>query len=116
MNAQQKTLAVVLGGAFATALAFSPLANADMGKSGNPFAMNALSKGYQVADAKDGKCGTGKCGANKKKADGSCCAGGASMKKADGSCCAAAAATDGKKADGTCSADMKKAKECNCKH
>ncbi len=47
MNAQQKTLAVVLGGAFATALAFSPLANADMGKSGNPFAMNALAKGIR---------------------------------------------------------------------
>jgi uncharacterized low-complexity protein len=107
MNAQKKSLAIVLGGAFATALAFAPIANADQ----NPFAMNALAKGYQVADAKDGKCGTGKCGANKKKADGSCCAGGASMKKADGSCCAGGA--EKKKADGTCSAEMK-AKQGNC--
>jgi uncharacterized low-complexity protein len=108
MNAQKRTLAVVLGGAFAASLAMSPIANAEQ----NPFAMHTLGKGYVVADAKDGKCGTGKCGANKKKADGTCCSGGA-QKKADGSCCAAAA--DGKKADGTCSAD-KKAKEGNCKH
>ncbi|HEY8085195.1 MAG TPA: hypothetical protein VIE69_06300 [Methylophilaceae bacterium] len=101
MNAQQRTLAVVLGSAFAASLAMSPIASADQ----NPFGMQALSKGYTVADAKDGKCGTGKCGANKKKADGSCCMGGA-QKKADGSCCAAASA-DGKKADGTCSADKK---------
>jgi uncharacterized low-complexity protein len=107
MNAQQKTLAVVLGGVFATTLAMSSIANADQ----NPFAMKTLTKAYQVADAKDGKCGTGKCGAAKKKADGSCCAGGPSMKKADGTCCAAS----DKKADGTCSAD-KKSKEGNCKH
>jgi uncharacterized low-complexity protein len=106
MNAQQKTLAVVLGGVFATTLAMSSLASADQ----NPFAMKTLTKGYTVADAKDGKCGTGKCGANKKKADGSCCASGAE-KKADGSCCAAS----DKKADGNCSAD-KKSKEGNCHH
>tara|TARA_R110002049_G_scaffold273438_1_gene451175 strand:+ start:321 stop:512 length:192 start_codon:yes stop_codon:yes gene_type:complete len=36
----------------------------------NPFALNDLSQGYQVAQAekaKDGKCGEGKCGASKKK-------------------------------------------------
>jgi len=44
----------------------------------NPFAMQDLGKGYQVADKhmdgkcggdkkKDGKCGEGKCGGDKKK-------------------------------------------------
>lgn len=37
----------------------------------NPFELKTLGQGYQVADAekaKDGKCGNGKCGADKKKA------------------------------------------------
>jgi uncharacterized low-complexity protein len=36
--------------------------------SGNPFALDSLAKGYQVATAEktaDGKCGEGKCGAKK---------------------------------------------------
>ncbi|MDP1862529.1 MAG: hypothetical protein Q8K52_01320 [Thiobacillus sp.] len=36
--------------------------------NGNPFALNDLSQGYQIAQAekaKDGKCGEGKCGATK---------------------------------------------------
>ncbi|SDK81249.1 hypothetical protein SAMN05192566_2530 [Methylophilus rhizosphaerae] len=37
----------------------------------NPFELKTLGQGYQVADAekaKDGKCGNGNCGADKKKA------------------------------------------------
>ncbi|MFM9914065.1 MAG: hypothetical protein ACKVN9_11080 [Methylophilaceae bacterium] len=107
MNAQKKTLAIVLGGTFAASLAMSPVVNADQ----NPFAVNALTKAYQVADAKDGKCGTGKCGADKKKAmeekakEGSCSA----DKAKEGSCSA------DKAKEATCSAD-KKAKEGSCKH
>ncbi len=86
MNAQKKTLAIVLGGTFAASLAMSPVVNADQ----NPFAMNALTKAYQVADAKDGKCGTGKCSAAKKKA------------------------MEEKAKEATCSAEMKAAKEGNC--
>jgi uncharacterized low-complexity protein len=88
MNAQKRTLAIVMGGVFSTTMALSPIVHAESEKGGNPFAMQTLTKAYQVADAKDGKCGTGKCGANKKKADGTCCAGGPGMKKADGTCCA----------------------------
>lgn len=103
MNTQKKTLAVLVGGAFAASLTMSPIVNADQ----NPFALNALSKGYQVADAKDGKCGTGKCGANKKAMEekakeGSCHA----DKAKEGSCHA------DKAKEGSCSAD--KAKEGSC--
>lgn len=114
MNAQKKTLAVVMGGAFATTLALSPMAHAAVEKGGNPFAMQSLTKAYQVADAKDGKCGTGKCGANKKKmmedkaAEGNCSA---DKKAAEGNCSA-----DKKAAEGKCNAADMKAKEGNCKH
>ncbi|PKO83350.1 MAG: hypothetical protein CVU17_08175 [Betaproteobacteria bacterium HGW-Betaproteobacteria-11] len=96
-----KTLSLAVGAAF-TALAFTPAAFA----AGNPFAMQKLDSGYQLAgnDAtktdgkcgasmgekkKEGKCGEGKCGADMKKKqamhDGKC---GASMdeKKKEGKC------------------------------
>ena len=62
-----KSLLPAIGVVFA-ATALSPLAFA----ADNPFAMQKLSGGYQLADAhmddkkKDGKCGEGKCGADKK--------------------------------------------------
>ena len=98
MNAQKKTLAIVLGGAFAATLVMSPIVNADQ----NPFAMKTLGNGYQVADAekmKDGKCGTGKCSASKKKKM-------MEEKAKEGNCSA------DKAKEGTCSAD--KAKEATC--
>jgi len=104
MNAQKKTLAIVLGGTFAASLAMSPVVNADQ----NPFAMNALTKAYQVADAKDGKCGTGKCGANKKAMEDKAKEGSCHADKAkEGSCSA------DKAKEATCSAD-KKGKEGSC--
>ena len=57
-------LTVALGAAFAASLAVAPSAKA----TGNPFTMDSLKNGYQVAgdDKKaDGKCGEGKCGATK---------------------------------------------------
>ena len=98
MNAQKKTLALVLGGAFAAAVGVTPIANA----AENPFALKPLSSGYMVADhhegekMPDGKCGTGKCGSNMKK-----------QKAEEGKC----GAKEGK--EGSCGAD-KKAKEGNC--
>ena len=98
----KKTLiAAAAGTAFAAVLA-APVASA----ASNPFALSALSSGYQVADnhadkpaegkcgadkakAKDGKCGEGKCGADKAKAkDGKCGEGkcGANLKAHDGKC------------------------------
>ena len=123
MTVSNKTLALAIGGAFLLSVGTASFAAGE-----NPFAAKSLSSGYQVADAdmkkmKDGKCGTGKCGANKKKAEaaakakeaeGKCSA---EMKDKEGSCSAemkdkAADATD-KAAEGSCSAEMK-GKEGSC--
>ena len=105
MNKTQKTISLAIGGAFALSIAAATVNAAE-----NPFALKSLSSGYQVADnhtkAKDGKCGTGKCGANKKKtekaAEGKCSA----EKAAEGKCSAE------KAAEGKCSAE--KAHEGKC--
>ena len=95
MNKQQ-LLSVAVGSAFA-AVTLMPVAHA-----ANPFAADTLQNGYQVAQTdikkKDGKCGEGKCGAEKKK-DGKC---GADKKK------------DGKCGEGKCGGDMKKKKDGKC--
>ena len=107
MNKTQQTLALLVGGAFAASVATTAVA------AENPFAIKSLASGYMVADAhekmKDGKCGTGKCGAGmKKKAEkakeGACSA----EKAAEGKCSAE------KAAEGKCSAE--KAKEGSCNH
>jgi uncharacterized low-complexity protein len=74
MNVTQKTLALAVGGALALSVSTVSFAEAE-----NPFAIKSLSSGYQVADnhekAADGKCGEGKCGAEKgaeKAKDGKC--------------------------------------------
>jgi uncharacterized low-complexity protein len=94
MNVTKKSLVLMVGGAIAATAMVSSLHAAE-----NPFNAKSLASGYMVADAgdaskmKDGKCGTGKCGANKKK-----------MKEAS---CGAEKAKEG-----SCSAD--KAKEASC--
>ena len=61
MKTRTATLTLALTAALGTAgIAYAA--------NGNPFALNDLSQGYQVAQAeksKDGKCGEGKCGAIK---------------------------------------------------
>ena len=89
---KMNSLTLAVGAAFATTV----LSAAAFAGS-NPFAMQKLDSGYQLAAAdankkmdgscgdkmKDGKCGEGKCGADMKKvSDGKC---GADKKK-DGSC------------------------------
>ena len=99
MNATKNSMAVVIGSAFVASIAATSVNAAE-----NPFAIKSLSSGYMVAEAdkaKDGKCGTGKCGADK-KAEGSC---GADKAK-EGSCNA------DKAKEGACNAD--KAKEGSC--
>lgn len=99
MNANKKSMAVVIGGAFVASIAATTVNAAE-----NPFALKSLSSGYMVAEAdkaRDGKCGTGKCGADK-KAEGAC---GADKAK-EGSCHA------DKAKEGSCHAD--KAKEGSC--
>ncbi|HWU82140.1 MAG TPA: hypothetical protein VN063_01520 [Methylophilaceae bacterium] len=107
MKASKKTLAVVVGSAFVASIAATSVNAAT-----NPFQAKTLSAGYMLADGsdkmKDGKCGTGKCGAEKKKMmeekakEGSCSA----DKAKEGSCHA------DKAKEGSCSAD--KAKEGSC--
>lgn len=95
-------------------LALTLLAAASAHAAGNPFEIQTLQQGYQVADAsdskmKDGKCGSGKCGAHKKdKAaekmkEGSCSA----DKMKEGSCAA------DKMKEGSCSADKMKEGSCH---
>ena len=104
MNKTQKNISLAIGSAFALSIAAAAVNAAE-----NPFALKSLSSGYQVADnhtkAKDGKCGTGKCGASKKTekaAEGKC-----SAEKAHEGKCGGEKSTEGK-----CSAD--KAHEGKC--
>ncbi|HEY0563247.1 MAG TPA: hypothetical protein VGD04_07960 [Methylophilus sp.] len=108
MKSSTTTLALAVSGALALSLGAASLQAAE-----NPFAMKTLSNGYQVADhhekMKDGKCGTGKCGAAKKEgmekeAEGKC---NADMKHGEGSCGA------DKMKEGSCHGDMK-GKEGSC--
>jgi uncharacterized low-complexity protein len=101
MNTSGKTIAMVIGGAF-VALAATGVSAAE-----NPFAIKTLSSGYMVADAEkgaEGKCGAGKCGAEKKdKAKEGSCGG---DKAKEGSCHA------DKAKEGSCSGE--KGKEGSC--
>ncbi|MDH5435238.1 MAG: hypothetical protein OEX83_00625 [Gammaproteobacteria bacterium] len=62
----KKPLAIAIGSAFVASLAASPMVNAEQ----NPFSMNELSSGYQVADSgkMEGNCGS----KHKEKSDGNC--------------------------------------------
>lgn len=118
MAKKQTLMSVAVGAAFAAGLA-APVAYA----AENPFAMQSLERGYQVADAhkhgegkcgaegkcghsktKDGKCGEGKCGSHEKKAgEGKC---GGDKKATEGK------ATEGKCGEGKCGG--KKPAEAKC--
>jgi len=104
MNTTQKTLALVIGGAFAASVAATSVNAAE-----NPFAIKTLASGYMVADAtdakmKDGKCSTGKCGADKKKMKEASCSG---DKAKEASCSA------DKAKEASCSADKMKEGSCH---
>lgn len=94
--------------------------------SENPFSMQVLDQGYQVAEtgdkAQDGKCGgnkaqEAKCGANKdtaKAADGKCGGNKGTAKASDGKCGANKSTTkakDGKCGEGKCGANKGKRME-----
>lgn len=106
-----KTLSLAVGAAFAAAT-LSPAAFA----AGNPFAMQKLDSGYQLAEhdatktdgkcgagmgekKKEGKCGEGKCGANMKK----------KQAMHDGKCGAEMKSDMKEMKDGKCGAGMKAA-------
>ena len=105
MSMSKKSIALAVGGAFALTLGAASVA-----ATSNPFEIKTLSSGYQVADnhaekGVDGKCGEGKCGANKAKEmkDGKC---------GEGKCGANKKAHDGKCGEGKCGAE--KTKEGSC--
>ncbi len=82
--AQNKALTLALGTAFAATLAASPALRA----ADNPFEMESVKSGFQVADnkSKEGACGgdkakEGACGGDKKK-EGAC----GGDKKKEGAC------------------------------
>ena len=100
--AKSKTaLTIALGTAFAASLAAAPA----LGAADNPFKMDSLKNGYQVAD--NDKAKEGKCGGDKAK-EGKC--GGTRPRKAS------AAATRPRKASaaGTRPKKGEKAKEGSC--
>ena len=104
MNTSKKAIALAIGGAFVASMATTQVSAA----TNNPFALKALTSGYMVADAKemkDGKCGTGKCGADKAKMNAE-----KTEKAAEASCSA------DKAKEGSCHADKatEKAKEGSC--
>lgn len=93
----RKTLALTLSGAMVTALTASPIINAQE----NPFGMQKISGAQVLAEAdtkmpeggcsgskmKEGKCGEGKCGANKMKMkEGGCSGAAAEEKMKEGGC------------------------------
>lgn len=104
MKASKKALSLVLGSAFAASVSATAVNAAE-----NPFSMQTLGSGYMVADhheGKEGKCGTGKCGAEKKAGGDKAKEGSCGEKAKEGSC-------GGDKAkEGSCGAD--KAKEGSC--
>jgi uncharacterized low-complexity protein len=65
MASRKTALTLALGTAVAASFAVAPLAGADE----NPFKLQSLKSGYQVADNKDKE---GKCGGDKKKKEGAC--------------------------------------------
>jgi uncharacterized low-complexity protein len=108
----KKTLSLTLGSAIATALlSVAPIIQAGE----NPFAMSSINTAQQLAAAdtkmpeggcsgkkmKEGKCGEGKCGANKKKMKEGGCSGAAKPeeKMKEGGC-------SGKMKEGGCSGKM----------
>ena len=109
MIKKQTALTVALSTAFAASFAVAPIAKA----AGNPFAMDSLKSGYQVADdagkKADGKCGEGKCGATKgmSKADQEANA----KMMTEGKCgegkCGVKNVKEGKCGEGKCGAGMK---------
>jgi len=121
MKSTNKTLALAIGSAFVASISATSVHAAE-----NPFAVKSLSSGYMVADAekmKDGKCGTGKCSAEKMKTmkDGKCGTGKCGAEKAKDAACGAEASCAAEKAEkamktkeGKCSAN--KGKEGSCNH
>lgn len=70
----RKPLSAFVGTAFLASLAWAPQSSV----AENPFQLNLLSSGYQLAEGSEGKCGgkktesEGKCGEKKAGGEGKC--------------------------------------------
>ena len=96
MNAKKSSITLAIGAAFAVTAGLPTVTHA----ADNPFAMQKLDSGYQLAakhmaapeadKKKDGKCGEGKCGGSKpaaeKMKDGKCGGADNKAKMKDGKC------------------------------
>jgi uncharacterized low-complexity protein len=106
---KQKTVAVAVGSLLIGSIGGISTASAD-----NPFAINSLESGYMVVAEKtgEGKCGTAKCGGEKKEEmkekmhEGKC--GGEKAEKAEGKC------GEGKKMEGKCGEGKAEKAEGKC--
>ncbi|MBQ0753791.1 MAG: hypothetical protein KBT87_05290 [Gammaproteobacteria bacterium] len=94
-------LAAAVGVAFMASAFSAPVTAAE-----NPFATSDLGAGYQVAGDMEGKCGEGKCGADK-KAEGKCGEGKCGADKKSEGKCGADKKGEGKCGEGKCGADKK---------
>lgn len=109
MNASKKTIALMVGSAFAATFLSTSVHAAE-----NPFSVKPLASGYMLADASDSvKDKESKCGAHKKAAKEKT-AKEKTAKVKEGACSAE------KMKDGACSAEMRasaeKTKEGACHH
>jgi len=96
-------VAAIIGTLATSAISLSVSANTDI----NPFAMQQLASGYMLLA--EGKCGEGKCGADKaSKTEGKC--GADKAAKAEGKCGEDKAA----KAEGKCGEDKAAKAEGKC--
>ena len=70
----RKPLSIALGTAIVASLGASGIANASANTDADLFSMEKLNSGYLMAGAheKEGSCGEGKCGDDKKDGEGSC--------------------------------------------
>lgn len=105
MKIKQTRLKLASTAAIAASFALGSVAHA----ADNPFGMKALEGGYQLAQADkkvDGKCGEGKCGADKKAS---------AEKKKDGKCGADKKVDSDKKKEGACGGSKGKDGACGSK-
>ncbi len=89
-QSRPKPITLAVGAALAGSLLSLPAASADA----SPFSLTALSSGYMLADAGEGKCGEGKCGGDKAE-EGKCGEGKCGGDKAE----------EGKCGEGKCGGD-----------
>lgn len=103
-NKSLNTVKAALGLAIMSGSFAAPLA----AHGENPFVINDLGSGYQVADNHaEGKCGEGKCGEGAKDTEGKC---GESTKEEEGKCGGDMA----KDSEGKCGGDAAKDTEGKC--